>query len=452
MKGLDRIFSSGKFSTNKEDLLCYGYDASGLDVAPAAVVWPESAEDVVRIARFAYAGDHKLIPRGAGTGMTGGSVGVRNAILVSFERMNRIVEIDTRNLNVVVEPGVVNGALQRELEAQGFFYPPDPASLNTCTIGGNVAENAGGPRAVKYGVTRDYVMSLEAVLADGTPITTGVRTRKGVVGYDLTRLLTGSEGTLAMITKIRLKVLPAPEGVLTVLSFFNSVESAGKCVSGIMASGIIPRTLEIMDALTISAVNRYKNVGLSESAEAVLLIELDGHLNAIKEEAAKTADVCRKFGGDVKMATSTADRELLWSGRRAVSPALYRLSPTKISEDVVVPISRVAEALAGLKKLSQKSGIPIAGFGHAGDGNLHVNILCDRKNPEEFSKAETLVRELFELTLSLGGTISGEHGIGLTKAKYLDMELDPTMIDLMRGIKRLFDHKGILNPGKVFEL
>jgi len=196
----------------------------------------------------------------------------------------------------------------------------------------------------------------------------------------------------------------------------------------------------------------YKNVGLSENAEAMLLIELDGHLNTIKEEAAKTADICRKFGGDVKMANSIADRELLWSGRRAVSPALYRLSPTKISEDIVVPISRVADALAGLKKLSQKSGIPIAGFGHAGDGNLHVNILCDRKNPEEFLIAETLVRDIFELTLSLGGTISGEHGIGLTKSKYLDMELDPMTIDLMRGIKRLFDHKGILNPGKVFQL
>ncbi|MBF0565688.1 MAG: FAD-binding protein [Nitrospirae bacterium] len=450
MKSLRKILPEDRFSIETEDIICYGYDASGIDVTPQAVVWPHDTTDVIKLARFAHENDYAIIPRGAGTGLTGGAVPTENSILLSFEKMNAIVDVDTENLNVMVEPGVVNGDLQKELDAKGYFYPPDPASLATCTIGGNVAENAGGPRALKYGVTRDYVMQLEAVLPDGTLFTTGVQTSKGVVGYDLTRLLVGSEGTLAIITKIRLKVLPKPESIITLLSAFPSLELAGKTVSRIIASGIIPRTLEIMDNMTLQAVNRYKNVGFPEDVEALLLIEADGNRRAIAQEAEKIFTICNEFQGKIKIAESEQSREYLWEARRVISPALYRLSPTKINEDIVVPISKVPELLSGLNKLSSRSGIPIACFGHAGDGNIHANIMTDRHNKENYQRASNLIKEIFELTLNLGGTISGEHGVGLTKARYIDMELDMTNLTLMRGIKKLFDPKNILNPGKIF--
>jgi glycolate oxidase len=450
MKSLKKIFFDGTFSTDKEDLLCYGYDASGIDVIPSAVVWPKSTMDISKLMQFAYKNDINVIPRGAGTGLTGGAVPVKDAIVLSFERMNRILDIDTGNLNVTVEPGVINGRLQRTLEEDGYFYPPDPASLNTCTIGGNVAENAGGPRALKYGVTRDYVMQVEAVLPDGRLISTGVQTKKSVVGYDLTRLLVGSEGTLAVITKIRLKILPIPENVITLLAAYGSIEQAGKAVSRIIASGIIPRTMELMDRMTLIAVNKYKSIGFPEDIEAMLLIEIDGNHKAIAADADKVANICNGFQGKVKIAEDFASRELLWDARRAVSPALYKISPTKINEDVVVPVTRVSELLIGLRGLSEKTGVPIACFGHAGDGNIHVNIMTDKNDKKKFDEAERLVRETFKLTLDLGGSISGEHGIGLTKSKYIDMELDSVNLDMMRGIKKLFDAKNILNPGKIF--
>ncbi|MCG6552439.1 MAG: FAD-binding protein [Candidatus Magnetominusculus sp. LBB02] len=450
MKSLNNILVDGSYSMDKEDLLCYGYDASGLDMSPSAVVWPASASDICKLMQFAYQNDIKVIPRGAGTGLTGGAVPSNDSIIMSFERMNRIIEVDTRNLNVVLEPGVINGDLQQTLAEHGYFYPPDPASLNTCTIGGNVAENAGGPRALKYGVTRDYVMQLEAVLPDGRLIHTGVQTKKSVVGYDLTRLLVGSEGTLAVITKVRLKILPMPESVITLLVAFNSLEQAGKSVSRIISDGIIPRTMELMDRITLAAVNKYKTVGFPEDIDALLLIEIDGSANAIAADADKAANICNGFQGKIRIADDTASRELLWDARRSVSPALYKISPTKINEDVVVPVTKVPELLAGLQALSEASGVPIACFGHAGDGNIHVNIMTDKNDKKRYDEAEKLVRKTFKLTLDLGGSISGEHGIGLTKSKYIDMELDTVNLDIMRGIKKLFDTKNILNPGKIF--
>ncbi|MEO5358419.1 MAG: FAD-binding protein [Nitrospirae bacterium YQR-1] len=450
MKSLGKLLLEGTFTTEKEDLICYGYDASGLDNCPTTVVWPINTLDVIKTVKFARENGLKIIPRGAGSGMTGGSVPGKDSLVISFEKMNRILEVDTGNLSVIVEPGVINGHLQGELEDTGFFYPPDPASLNICTIGGNVAENAGGPRALKYGVTRDYVMQLEAVLPDGRLISTGVQTSKGVVGYDLTRLLVGSEGTLAVVTKIRLRILPAPETVVTILCAFDSIESAGKTVSKVIASGVLPRTMEIMDRMTLMAVNRYKNVGFPENVDAMLLIELDGNRRAIVQEAEKVSNICSSFEGKIKIAEDNTSREMLWEARRAVSPALYKISPTKINEDIVVPISRVADILVTIQKFSEKSGIPIACFGHAGDGNIHVNVMTDRSNKESVLKSEKIVREIFKATLDMGGTISGEHGIGLTKAKYIDMELDSVNLEVMKGIKKLFDPGNILNPGKVF--
>ncbi|GAB4416470.1 MAG: FAD-linked oxidase C-terminal domain-containing protein [Thermodesulfovibrionales bacterium] len=450
MKKLLDALPDIKASINPEDLICYGFDACGVEAAPSAVVWPERTDDVIRVMKYAYDSGIPIVPRGAGTGMTGGSVPSKGSIVLSLERMNRMIELDSDNLTVLVEPGMINGRLQGEVEGQGFFYPPDPASMNFCTLGGNVAENAGGPRALKYGVTRDYVMEIEAVLPDGDLITAGVKTHKGVVGYDLVRLLVGSEGTLAILTKIRLKLLPLPEDVVTLLCLFNDLEASGKAVSMIIASKVIPRTLEFMDREAISAVERFQPLGLPGDVEALLLIEVDGHPEAIKKEAGKVADICMGLKADVRMAEGDEARSRLWDFRRAVSPALYHISPTKINEDIVVPRSKIPLMLHSLRKLSEDSGIKIVNFGHAGDGNIHVNIMVDKANKEEYGKGESLVREIFELTLNLGGTISGEHGIGITKASYIGMEIKGREVALMKGVKSIFDPKNILNPGKIF--
>ena len=439
-----------KISTSPEDLVCYGFDASGIEISPSAVVWPDTTEDVVKVMKYAYENSISVVPRGAGTGMTAGAVPSKGAIIISFEKMKRILEIDTENLNVLCEPGVINGRIQRELEWKGLFYPPDPASMNFCTIGGNVAENAGGPRALKYGVTRDYVMEIESVLPNGEIMTTGVKTSKGVVGYDLTRLLTGSEGTLSVFTKIRLKILPLPEEVVTLLAIFNNLEASGDAVAKIISSKIIPRTLEFMDREAIAAIEKFKPVGLPKDAEAILLIELDGHPSAITKEAEKIVDICQQLGAEIKKAEDEDARNQLWASRRAISPALYQIRPTKINEDIVVPRNMVTEMLKRLRKLSEESGIKIVNFGHAGDGNIHVNVMVDKADNDEYTKGLSLVEQIFKDTLSLGGTISGEHGIGLTKAGYIGMELSKKELEIMVAIKKVFDPKNILNPGKIF--
>lgn len=440
----------GKTSTAPEDLLCYGFDSSGLEAPPTAVVWPQDVTDVITVIKYACTNQIPVIPRGAGTGMTGGAVPSKGAIILSMEKMNRIIEIDEENLTALVEPGVLNGKLQRELQRRSLFYPPDPASMNFCTIGGNVAENAGGARAVKYGVTKDYVIGLEAVLPDGRLIKTGVKTPKGVVGYDLTGLLVGSEGTLAVITKIRLKVLPLPQEVITLLVFFKELEKIGLAVTQIISEGIIPRTLEFLDRETIKAVENYKPIGLPKDIDAMLLIELDGNPAVITKDAEKISGICGRLDGEIIMAENEAAREKLWEARRAVSPALFHISPTKINEDIVVPRSRLPEMLRILKGLSESSGIRIVNFGHAGDGNIHVNLMVDRGNKNEYEKAVKLVEDIFRATLELGGTISGEHGVGLTKKNYISMEIRPDELELMKKIKAVFDPKNILNPGKIF--
>ena len=449
MERLKGILGSHKISTEKADLLCYGFDASKIKHMPAMVVWAEDVEDVVKTARFAYDNNIPIVPRGAGTSTTGSAVPHEGAIVLSLERMNGILDVDTDNLFVLVEPGVINGRLQKELSIRGFFYPPDPASMDFCTIGGNVAVNAGGPRAIKYGVTGDYVRYLEAVLPDGRVIETGVRTRKGVVGYDLKSLLVGSEGTLAIITKIGLRILPEPETVITLLAFYRSIRKAAETVPRIISHRIIPRTLEFLDRKTIEAIENYQPSGLKDS-DAVLLIELDGPAKTVQRETEIVVELCNSMGASLEIADDSISQQKIWATRRAISPALYHISPTKINEDIVVPVTKIPDIVEFLDELSQKHQIPIASFGHAGDGNIHVNIMVDRQDTERYERALTLVRENFEKTLLLGGTISGEHGIGLTKADYIDMEIHNNEMDLMQGIKRLFDHRKILNRGKVF--
>jgi glycolate oxidase len=440
----------GKVSTEPEDLFCYGFDASGLEGTASAVVWPQDVQDVSKILQFAYQQSIPVISRGAGTGMTGGTIPSRGSIILSLEKMNKILEIDSENLTALVEPGVINGRLQEELKLQNLFYPPDPTSMHYCTIGGNVAENAGGPRALKYGVTGDYVLGLEAVLPDGSIIHTGVRTVKGVVGYDLTNLIVGSEGTLAVVTKIRLRVLPLPEHIITLLVLFKELEQSGDAVQNIIAGGLIPSTLEFLDHGAIQAVENYKPIGLPGDVAALLLIELDGHPSAITKESKKLRSICKKLGGEVIMAEDERARKRLWDTRRAISPALFHLKPGKINEDIVVPRNRITDMLKILKRLSEETGITIVNFGHAGDGNIHVNLMVDKNNQVEYEKATELISAIFRETLELGGTISGEHGIGLTKSDYISLEIEPDVLDLMRKIKRVFDPRNILNPGKIF--
>jgi glycolate oxidase len=365
--------------------------------------------------------------------------------------MNKILRIDPENLLAVVEPGVVTYDLQQEVEKIGLFYPPDPASLKTSTLGGNVAECAGGPRAVKYGVTKDFVLGLEAVLPTGEIISAGVQTVKSVVGYDLTKLLVGSEGTLAVITKIILRLLPLPKAKRTMLAIFPDIEGAATTVSQIISSRIIPTTLEFMDNSTIRCVEDFLHMGLPVDAGALLIIEVDGAPEALQGEVEEIEKICRSNQAiETKVAKDKQEAEDLWKARRAVSSAVVKLNPTKINEDVTVPRSKVAEILRRVEAISKKHNLIIVNFGHAGDGNIHVNVLIDKRKPGESERAHEAVKEIFKAALDLGGTLSGEHGIGITKAPYLGMELGDMGIEVMKRIKKSFDPNNILNPGKIF--
>lgn len=446
------ILTGIEVSTEKEDLICYSFDSSDSEgVMPSAVAWPKNTNEVVKIVKYANDKNICVIPRGAGTATTGASVPLtKESIVLSFEKMKKLLEFDTGNLTVVVEPGIINSRLQREAEYLGFFYPPDPASLDICTIGGNIATNAGGPRAVKYGVTRDYVLEIEAVLPDGSIVKTGGKTYKRAVGYDLKNIFIGSEGTLGIFTKLRLKLLPLPVDILTLLSSFKSLESSGEAVSKIFASKIIPRAIELMDKSSIEAVENYKPTGLPSGIEALLIIELDGNPAAIKDDAEIIVDICDSLGGDVILAEDAPARNKVWEARRSISPALYHIKPTKISQDIVVPRNKISLMLKELRELSERSGIQIVCFGHAGDGNIHVNIMADKNNGEEYKTGMEIVKKVFEAALKLDGSISGEHGIGITKAPYIGMEIKKAELELMKGIKNLYDPKRILNPGKIF--
>jgi glycolate oxidase len=439
-----------RVSTDREELFCYSFDASSMQETPSVVVTPVNIDEVVQVMAFANKKRKPIVPRGAGTGMTGGAVPSKDAIVLSLSGLNRIIDIDEKNMIAVAEPGVINGHLQEKLEAKGLFYPPDPASMNFCTLGGNVAENAGGPRAIKYGVTRDYVLGLEVILPDGRVMMTGGKTYKGVVGYDLTKLIVGSEGTLCVVTKIFLKILPLPEETATLLCAYSDINDAAATVAGITASRITPRVLELMDHEAIVAVENYGRYGLPSDAGALLLIEVDGMRSSVSVEADKIASICTSLNGKVSIAEDAYSKQRIWKARRAISPALYTMKPTKINEDIVVPRGRIPEMLHALGEISRRHGVTIVNFGHAGDGNIHVNVMTDKNNKDEYERAKSSVKDIFEATLKLEGTISGEHGVGLTKKQYVGMELSDTSIELMKAIKKTFDPQGIMNPGKMF--
>ncbi len=438
-------------SAAKEDLICYSYDATSRKFLPDAVVFPKSAIEISSILKLANKEVFPVVPRGAGSGFSGGSLPVEGGVVVSLERMNKILKIDADNLVAIVEPGVVTGELQWAVEDLGLFYPPDPSSLKFCTIGGNVAECAGGPRAVKYGVTKDYILGLEVVLPTGEIINTGTQTLKGVVGYDLTKLMVGSEGTLGIVTKIILQLIPLPEAAKTMLAVFTDMRGAAKTVSKIISSRIIPSTMEFMDKNSISCVDDYSSMGLPADVEALLLIEVDGDKRLIENQAEAIKKICLDNGAkEIRIAVDKKEAKKLWQLRRAISPALAKLKPNKINEDIVVPRSKIPDAIIGIREIAKKYNLTNANFGHAGDGNIHVNIMIDKSDKDESGRAEKAVKEIFELVLSFGGTISGEHGIGISKMPYIGMELSQPAIDVMKKIKQILDPKGVLNPGKIF--
>ena len=436
--------------TSPEERKCYSYDARTDGATPDLVVFPTSAQDVSKILILANKYRFPVIPRGQGSGLTGGSIPLNGGVVITFTRMNRILEIDTKNLVAVVEPGVITFVFQEEVAKYGLFYPPDPASYKYSSIGGNVAECSGGPNSMKYGVTRDYVLGLEVVKATGEIINTGVKTMKGVVGYDLTRLFVGSEGTLGVITKIILKLIPAPEAKATILALFRQVEDTAEAVSGIVAAKIVPSTIEFMDQASIRCSEQANPMGIPEDIEGLLLIEIDGNADAIQALAQRIKVVLMEHNAaDVKLTQDPIEADKLWQARRVVSQATYNLNPVKIAEDVVVPRSNIPTLIRFLEDTGKKHGIPILSFGHAGDGNFHVSLMI-KDTEEDYAKAHTAVEEIFSETIRLGGTLSGEHGIGTAKAPYIGMELSPEVIETMRSIKAIFDPNNILNPGKIF--
>jgi len=448
---LQRAVGAEAFSDAEADRLLYSYDAASGRALPDAVV---RARDVAQISALMQAATRHGIPvtpRGGGSGMTGGAIPVAGGVVLVMAGMNRILSVDTDNLVARVEPGVVTADFHAAVEQRGLFYPPDPASSAFCTLGGNLAECAGGPRAVKYGVTRDYVLGLEAVLPTGEIIHTGVQTAKGVVGYDLTRLIVGSEGTLAVITAMTLRLLPLPESVRTLTVVFDTMDRAAATVSEIIRRGLIPRTIEYMDQAAIRCAETRMPGELPVDAGAMLIIEVDGRAAETTAMAEDVAALCRGMGArEVRVAASPEEAKRLWAARKAISPALFRYGPHKINEDIVVPRSRIPDVVEKIRELREKTRLMMVSFGHAGDGNIHFNIMLDKNDPSALRRANWAVEALFRYTLEIGGTLSGEHGVGLSKQPYIDMEIGPDEKALMLRLKKAFDPAGILNPHKIF--
>jgi glycolate oxidase subunit GlcD len=440
--------------TRPGDLLCYTSDGSIAEAAslPLAVVLPASTDEIAAVLQLASASRTPVVSRGAGSGLAGGAVASAGALVLALTRLNRIQELNPGGMFARVEAGVITGELQAQAEALGLCYPPDPSSLTVSTIGGNIACNAGGPRCIKYGVTADYVLGLTAVLADGAVLCLGGQLSRQSPDAGLIQLLVGSEGTLAVITEAVLRLVPGPAARRTALAVFAQVEDACTCVEQIMASGILPAGLELMDDTTINTVEDYLALGLPRDAGALLLMLADGAPEAVADEAEAMAALARACGASrVEVARDEAQEAALWRARRSVSPSLARLRPNKLGEDICVPVPRVAATVRAIKQISQQHGLPIPVFGHAGDGNLHPNILFDRRNPAEYARVWPAAEAIFRLALNMGGTLSGEHGIGTLKRAFIAEALGQDVVAASLAVKHAFDPLGILNPGKVFE-
>lgn len=453
LEALRKAAGDEHVSTEHATLWAYGMDNSRRHALPDAVVYATDHAQVQAVVQTCHAQRIPLIARGRGTGTTGATVPIHGGVVLSFERMNRILEVNPDDRLMVVEPGVTNGEVQAAAREHGFFWPPDPTSSAFCTVGGNLAYNSAGPRAVKYGTVRDNVLGLRAITGDGRELRTGTRTTKGVVGYDLTRLLIGSEGTLAVITEATLKLTPLPEAIRTARALYADMASAARAVARLMAQPVTPCALEFIDGAAMDMIRGHTDTDLPRAARAMLMIEVDGPAACLEPAIASIRQAAEVDGLlEWREARGKAEVESLWATRKALSPALRKVAPKKINEDVVVPVSRIPELIGGLERLSTAHAIPIINFGHAGNGNIHVNLLLDPDAPGEWDRAHACLDEVFALVLALGGTLSGEHGVGLEKRDFIDRELGAAAIDLMRGIKQVFDPAGILNADKALPL
>ena len=451
LQELTEVVGDGNITIDKIDRITHSYDATQKQYLPDAVVYARSTEEISAIVKIANKWRTPLFPRGAGSGLSGGSIPVKGGIALVLTMMDSVLEIDHDNLVAHVEPGVVTAELQRQVEKVGLFYPPDPASKEFSTIGGNVAECAGGPRCLKYGVTKDYVLGLEVVTPTGEIIRTGGETLKNVVGYDLTKLFVGSEGTLGIITKIILKLVPKPAAKKTMLIFFDSIDGAAESVSAIIKEKIVPTTLEFMDKATIQCIRGKSDIAIPEDCQAILIVEVDGEKEILEKQAEQILSIIAPLGTiDTKIAETDEESEKIWQVRRIVSPSLRSINPDKFNEDIVVPRSKVPDMIRKLEKISDDFGVPIVNFGHAGDGNIHVNIMVDLSQANMGKKVETVLQKIFQEAIELRGSISGEHGIGTEKSKYMEMELGEATLSCMKSIKQALDPANILNPGKIF--
>ncbi len=441
--------------TEESDRYTYGYDSSRTHYLPDAVVMARSAEQLSKLVKICAEHKIPLVSRGRGTGTCGGSVPVHQGIVISFEQMNKIIKVDPANRYLIAEPGATNGEIQKAAQEHGFFWGPDPTSSEYCTLGGNLAYNSAGPRAVKYGTTRDNTLGLKAITGTGDTIQCGVCTTKGVVGYDLTRLLIGSEGTLALFTEATLLLTPLPEKKLTLQLFYDDINHAAQAVSSIMASSATPCALEFMDAAALDLVRQSRNKhtlsNIPADAQSMLMVEVDGLAASLADSAKQIEQAATNPGLLLMQQAETHEQAAaLWQARKALSPALRKIAPKKINEDVVVPVSHIPELIQTLETFAKKYNIAIVNFGHAGNGNIHVNLLIDPNDPEQKHNAELCLSELFDLVLKLDGTLSGEHGVGTEKRDFVNREIDSVTMKLMLNIKQLFDPANILNPGKMF--
>lgn len=453
LAALRRVLGETGLLTGGAQREAYARDNSGRRFLPWAVALPKSREEVAGTLKICHEAGIPVIPRGAGTGCVGGALAIEGGLVLSTQRMNRILAIEPGDRFAVVEPGVVNAELGRCLAEQGLCWPPDPSSARSCTIGGNLAMCSAGPNAVRHGVTRHWVLGMTVILADGQTMRVGGYTTKGVVGYDLTQLLIGSEGTLAVLVEATLKLAPLPEARRTLRAAFADMDGAARAVAGIMARGEPPSALEFLDPAALELVRGTLPEVCHPLGRALLLIEVEGARAEIEERARAMRERLEAFAPvEVTVARDEAESKRIWAARHALSPTLTRIAPKRVNEDVVVPVTRLADLVAGLASISQESGVPIVGFGHAGNGNIHVNLLTDPADPSQGPRVHQALERVFDLVLALRGTLSGEHGVGIMKRDFIDRELDPESLRMQRAIKRLFDPKGILNPGKIFPI
>ncbi|WP_249866176.1 FAD-binding oxidoreductase [Paenibacillus konkukensis] len=445
------IVKTGRVLTDESDRYSYSFDASFGTYLPDVVIQTQSVEELIGLVKLANREGIPIYPRGQATSLSGGPLPVKGGMVLDLSVMNQVLEIHEEDLVAVVSPGVLTASIHQAAEQKGLMYPPDPSSSHVSTIGGNLAENSGGPRGLKYGVTKDYVIGLEVITPQGELIRTGGWTVKNVTGYDLTKLIVGSEGTLGIITRAYLRLIPKPPASETVMAIFDSLIDAGSAISKILTSGILPAKMELMDQASMVAVENYEPSGLPKDAEAMIMIELDGHPSAVKDEAEQVSKVCGEAGArEVRIPRTQSEKDEVWKARKLVSPAIVRIKPTKISEDATVPRSKIPEMCRRLQQIKAKYNIELVVFGHAGDGNLHPNILADKSDREEMRRVEQAVAEIFEAAVQLGGTLSGEHGIGTMKAPFMEMELGAAGLDMMKRIKEAWDPNHIMNPGKIF--